>query len=99
MIERAHDRFGPYFVEPVVAGLDPKTDQPFIMVSDTIGCASTPGDFVCSGTAGESMWTTCEAVYEPNLPKQDLLETISQVFLSCLDRDSMSGWGAVVYVM
>lgn len=30
-------RFGPYFVEPVVAGLDPKTGDPFVCNMDLIG--------------------------------------------------------------
>ena len=30
-------RFGPYFIEPVIAGLDPKTMKPFICNMDLIG--------------------------------------------------------------
>ncbi|RBQ87449.1 hypothetical protein VDGD_03131 [Verticillium dahliae] len=44
-------RFGPYFVSPVVAGLDPKTGKPFICGFDSIGCIDFAKDFIVSGTA------------------------------------------------
>ena len=34
---RSH-RFGPYFREPVVADLDPKTNEPYIASMDLVGC-------------------------------------------------------------
>ena len=30
---------------------------------------------------------------------EDLFETISQVLLNAVDRDALSGWGAVVHIM
>ena len=30
---------------------------------------------------------------------EDLFETISQCLLSGVDRDALSGWGGIVYVM
>ena len=33
-------RFGPWFVEPVVAGLDDKTNKPFICAMDLLGFAA-----------------------------------------------------------
>lgn len=29
-------RFGPYFIEPVIAGLDPKTNQPYVCNMDLV---------------------------------------------------------------
>ena len=43
-------RFGPYFIEPVIAGLNDK-DEPFIAATDLIGCINFAKDFVVSGTA------------------------------------------------
>lgn len=60
-------RFGPYFVEPVVAGLDPKTNEPFVASLDLIGCPMIPEDFVVSGTCTEQMYGMCETLYKPNL--------------------------------
>ena len=37
--------FGPYFVEPVIAGLD-VDDQPFVCATDLIGAPVYTSDFV-----------------------------------------------------
>jgi len=92
-------RFGPYFVEPVIAGLDSKTFEPYICGFDLIGCLSDPTDFVVSGTCNEQMFGMCESLWEPDLAPEDLFETISQAIVNAFDRDAMSGWGAVVYVI
>ncbi|CAG8568268.1 26033_t:CDS:2, partial [Gigaspora rosea] len=91
-------RFSPYFVEPVIAGLD-KNNQPFICGMDLIGCRDVPRDFVVSGTASESLLGMCESLWEPDLEPEDLFETISQTVLNAVDRDCLSGWGAVVHVI
>lgn len=60
-------RFGPYFVEPVIAGLDPKTFEPYIASMDLIGCPMETEDFVVSGTCSEQMYGMCESLWEPDL--------------------------------
>ena len=60
-------RFGPYFVEPVIAGLDPKSSQPFIASLDLIGCPMVTEDFVVSGTCSEQMYGMCETLYRPDM--------------------------------
>jgi hypothetical protein len=40
-----------------------------------------------------------EALYEPDLGPEELFETMSQAFLNAVDRDAISGWGVVSYVM
>ena len=92
-------RFGPYFVGPVVAGLDPKTLKPFICGFDSIGCIDFAKDFIVSGTAADQLFGMCETLYEPDLEPEDLFETIGQAFLNAVDRDALSGWGAVVYII
>ncbi|XP_014239430.1 proteasome subunit beta type-3 [Cimex lectularius] len=92
-------RFGPFFVEPVVAGLMPKTYEPFICATDLIGCPNKPEDFVVAGTCSEQLYGMCEALWEPNLGPQDLFETISQALVNAFDRDALSGWGASVYII
>ena len=59
-------RFGPFFVEPVVAGLD-KNNKPFISAMDLIGAPLLAEDFVLSGTASEAMYGMCETLYRPDL--------------------------------
>ncbi|CAJ0746566.1 23754_t:CDS:10 [Entrophospora sp. SA101] len=90
-------RFGPYFVEPIVAGID-KHNQPYICEMDLIGCIGNATDFVVGGTSAENLYGICEALWEPDLP-DDLFETISQALMNAIDRDCKSGWGAFVHVM
>ncbi|KAJ1656613.1 proteasome core particle subunit beta 3 [Dispira simplex] len=91
-------RFGPYFMEPVVAGLD-KRDQPFICSMDTIGCINFAKDFVVAGNAGANLYGMCESLWEPDLEPEDLFETVSQALLNAVDRNALSGWGAVVHII
>lgn len=65
-------RFGPYFIEPVIAGLPAPTAQnpnpkPFIACTDLIGCITTPKDFVVAGTASEKLFGVAEGLWEPDL--------------------------------
>lgn len=60
-------RFGPYYTEPVIAGLDPVTHEPFICSLDLIGCPMITDDFVVSGTCSEQMYGMCESLWEPNM--------------------------------
>lgn len=53
-------RFGGYFTEPIVAGLDPVTHKPYICGMDTIGCIGAPKDFVATGTGAEYTLGVCE---------------------------------------
>ncbi|XP_015519866.1 proteasome subunit beta type-3 [Neodiprion pinetum] len=92
-------RFGPYFVEPIVAGLDPVTFEPFVCNMDLIGCPNEPEDFVVGGTCTEQLYGMCEVLYEPNLEPDDLFETVSQALVNACDRDAISGWGAIVYII
>jgi len=93
-------RFGPYFTEPVVAGLD-ENNKPFVYSLDYIGGASSSecSDFTMAGTCDESMLGVCEGMWRPDLSPEELFETISQAMLSSLDRDCKSGWGCTVVVI
>ena len=51
----------------MIAGLDPKTSEPFIASLDLIGCPMVTEDFVVSGTCSEQMYGMCETLYRPNL--------------------------------
>jgi len=91
-------RFGPYFVEPVVAGLD-KNGQPYICSMDLIGAQQFVKDFVLSGTCTENLYGMCESLYRPNLEPDDLFEVVAQALMSAVDRDAVSGWGGIVHVI
>mmetsp|Transcript_41689 Transcript_41689/g.61455 ORF Transcript_41689/g.61455 Transcript_41689/m.61455 type:complete len:205 (+) Transcript_41689:132-746(+) len=91
-------RFGPYFVEPVVAGL--KDDNtPFISAMDLIGAPVLTSDFVVAGTCTNNLYGMCESFYKPDMEPDELFETMSQCLLASVDRDALSGWGAVVHII
>ncbi|KAK9371054.1 nucleophile aminohydrolase [Lipomyces kononenkoae] len=92
-------RFGPYFVGPIVAGINSKTEEPYICGFDLIGCINFAKDFVVGGTSSAQLFGMCESLWEPDLEPDDLFETISQALLNAQDRDALSGWGAMVYVI
>ncbi|KAG8075166.1 hypothetical protein GUJ93_ZPchr0006g45219 [Zizania palustris] len=91
-------RFGPYFCQPVIAGLG-EDNEPFICTMDCIGAKELAKDFVVSGTASESLYGACESMYKPNMEPDELFETISQALLSSVDRDCLSGWGGYVLLV
>ncbi len=92
-------RFGPYYVEPIVCGLDGPDNTPFIAAYDLIGAGVFADDFVVGGTCSESLYGMCEALWKPNLEADDLFEVISQALLSAVNRDALSGWGAQVTII
>lgn len=91
-------RFGPYFTEPVVAGLDEK-NEPFLCAMDLIGAPVYTKDFLVAGTSSEELYGVCEALYRPNLEPEDLFETVSQCLLAAVDRDCIAGWGGLVHII
>ncbi|RLV61911.1 hypothetical protein DV515_00019890 [Chloebia gouldiae] len=64
---RAVPRFGPYYAEPVIAGLEPGSLRPFLCSLDLIGCPMVTEDFVLSGTCSEQMYGMCESLWEPDM--------------------------------
>merc|ERR1740129_2212722 len=92
-------RFGPYFIEPVVAGLD-QNDKPFVSSADLIGCISGADEpYAVAGIATANMHGMCETLYKPDMESDELFETLAQSLLSAVDRDALSGWGGVVHII
>ena len=95
-------RFGPYFVAPVIAGLDKVSDTeyiPTIATYDSIGYRQHSGLFECAVTGADFLTGVCETFYKPDMGPEEFFEVVSNCLLSALDRDSLSGWGAYVYVL
>ena len=97
-------RQSPFYVEPIVAGLElfqqePAKYVPYLCALDVIGAKSLSKSFVCSGAASKSMYGTAEAMWSPDLPPQDLARVCGKAFISALERDCLSGYGAIVYLM
>ncbi|KAI8873039.1 N-terminal nucleophile aminohydrolase [Ramicandelaber brevisporus] len=91
-------RFGPYFIEPVIAGLD-ANNEPFICSMDLIGCINFAKDFVVAGTASQNLYGMAESLWEPNLEPEELFEAVGQTLLNAVDRNAVSGWGGIVHVI
>ncbi|RWS22075.1 proteasome subunit beta type-3-like protein [Leptotrombidium deliense] len=93
-------RFGPYFVEPVIAGLD-ANNKPYIATMDSIGCYDVEElpDFVVAGTCADQAYGLLETYWEKDMNPDQLFEAISQALMNACDRDAVSGLGAVVYII
>ncbi|KAG8176589.1 hypothetical protein JTE90_024250 [Oedothorax gibbosus] len=92
-------RFGPYFVNPVIAGLEPGTWEPYICNMDVLGCRDEPQDYVVAGTSEDQAHGMCEALWEPDMEPDVLFEKISQALINAFDRDAIAGWGGIVYII
>ena len=95
-------RFGPWFIEPIVCGLEDKDGQkdvPFLCAMDLIGAPVYTDDFVVAGTCSEQLYGCCEALYKKDMEPDALFETISQSLLAAVDRDCLAGWGAEVHII
>ena len=91
-------RFGPYFCEPVIAGLG-EGDKPYLCGMDLLGAQVFTDNFILAGDCTEAMYGLCESMYKPDLEPDDLFETLAQCLLSGVDRDCLAGWGCVVHVI
>jgi len=60
-------RFGPWFITPIVAGINKTTGKPFICSFDSIGCIDFSHNFAVGGTASDQLFGTCEGLWEPDL--------------------------------
>ncbi len=93
-------RFSPYFVSPVVVGLDVTDDyKPFVCGFDSIGCPSSSGQFEISGTCTDQLLGTCEAFYKDNMSEEELFQAVGQSVVCSTERDILSGYGANIYVL
>lgn len=91
-------RFGPWFMEPVIASLDDKGEV-YLCGMDLIGAPCEPKDYVCAGTCAESLHGMCESLWTADLGPEELFEVACQALLSSLDRDCLSGYGATVKIV
>jgi len=73
--------------------------KPYLCGTDMLGAQSTSNSFVCSGVASRSLHGTAEALWKPDLEGEELVEVCGRAFVSALDRDILSGYGAVVYLI
>lgn len=73
--------------------------RPFLCSLDMIGAKSQSDAFVCAGAASNSIFGTAEALWEPGLDQEKLVKVCANAFLGALERDCLSGYGAVLYLI
>lgn len=91
-------RFGPYYMEPIIAGLG-EDGKPFLSSMDLIGATMTDKNFVVAGNCTGNLFGMAESLYRPDMNPEDLFETLAQSLLSAVDRDALTGWGGVVHIL
>jgi 20S proteasome subunit beta 3 len=74
-------------------------DKPVLFEYDSIGTQSNSEKFAVGGTASENMYGMFETYYKPNMNPQEVEDVLAEVITSGADRDILSGYGAVVYVL
>lgn len=91
-------RFGPYFIEPVFAGL--KSDgTSYVASADSVGALSVYPDFAAVGTATEFLMGVAEALWREDMSSEELADVCAQALLAGINRDALSGWGAKILIM
>ena len=92
-------RFGPYFCEPVICGLEGEENKPYLCGMDLLGAQVYTDDFILAGDCPEAMYGLCESIYKPDLEPDQLFEVLAQCLLSGVDRDCLAGWGCTVHIL
>jgi len=72
---------------------------PYLCAQDMIGARSQSSSFVCSGAASNSLYGIAEAMWRPGLKPEELVSVCGRAFLSALERDCLSGYGATLYII
>lgn len=69
------------------------------VVQDILGAPVEVDDFVVAGTSAQSLYGTCEAFFKEGMEPEELFRAASRCLLSALERDCLSGYGAVVHII
>ena len=60
-------------MKSIIAGLESKTSEPFLSVMDLIDQPCISNDFAVIGCASEQLYGMCEALWQPNLVRNNLM--------------------------
>ena len=96
-------RWSPLLLNPTIVGLyKNRTDEnwiPHISCMDLFGATDTVSNFIASGSGEEQIYAIAEMLYKPDMDQEELFEVLAQLITAGIDRDCVSGWGAVVNIM
>lgn len=73
--------------------------RPYLCSLDMIGAKSQSEAFVCAGAASNSIFGTAESLWKPGMNRDELVDACANAFLSALERDCLSGYGAIIYLI
>ena len=90
-------RFGPFFVSPVVVGV--QNGNAVLVTYDSIGNQTKSEKFAVGGTAADNFYSLCESYYRPGIKPDEMEDILANVLVSGVDRDILSGWGGIVFVL
>ncbi|GAX26772.1 hypothetical protein FisN_9Lh039 [Fistulifera solaris] len=88
----------PFAVEPIVVALHPQTQEPWLCSMDSIGALSRAKHVVAAGPTS-TLLGVAEALWRPQLEPDELVQVLARAFVSALERDCLSGYGATIYLM
>jgi 20S proteasome subunit beta 3 len=101
-----YHRRGAYLVQPLLVGFDDgdipgeaqQAARPMVCSFDGIGATSVFGNYAAAGAAAASLLGTAAAHWRPDLSATELV-TLAAHVLQATDRNILSGYGAVLYVL
>ena len=64
-----------------------------------LGAKMQSSSFACSGVASKSLYGMAEAMWRPDMEEEELVRVCGSAFLSAVERDCLSGYGAVIYII
>jgi 20S proteasome subunit beta 3 len=90
-----------YYCEPLLVGLSAASEnsQPFLCSMDMLGAKMYSTDYACAGAASKSLYGMAEAMWKPEMEQEELVRVCGRAFLSALERDCLSGYGAIIYLI
>mmetsp|Transcript_19676 Transcript_19676/g.39134 ORF Transcript_19676/g.39134 Transcript_19676/m.39134 type:complete len:280 (-) Transcript_19676:244-1083(-) len=99
-------RSSPFYAEPLIVGLEEpppgrsgKGFRAFLCSQDVLGAQMIVDDFVCCGAASTSLYGAAQDAWRPGMGAEELARVCGRAFMAAIERDCLSGYGAVVYVM
>jgi 20S proteasome subunit beta 3 len=99
LLYQQYTSFGqPFAVEPIVVALNPHTQEPVLCSMDSIGALSRATHVVAAGPSS-TLLGVAEDLWRPQLEPQELVQVVARAFVSALERDCLSGYGATIYLM
>ncbi len=85
-------------ISPLLAGMD-RNNKPFLCSMDSLGALTITKDFVATGTSNAQLQAICEALYTPNLKREDLVLLAERCLQLAFQRDILSGGNLKLVVM